>query len=175
MAINRTDVKLLKSQRLTDEDDGGGRATGAAVIDGEVNNLFPDISRLDRATGRINLRKVFAGVMTSNSDAYLGTHGIVTQPPADPRVSVLLFNTGSQTDVRANARDAIESYVAAASAAQFDLLGTQLAGQRAIACVQREDRRVPEVGDVFQLVTASHQQYVRLSGVESRLEQITFD
>lgn len=175
MAINRTDVKLLKSQRLTDEDDGGGRATGAAVIDGEVNNLFPDISRLDRATGRINLRKVFAGVMTSNSDAYLGTHGIVTQPPADPRVSVLLFNTGSQTDVRANARDAIESYVAAASAAQFDLLGTQLAGQRAIACVQREDRRVPEVGDVFQLVTASHQQYVRLSGVESRLEQFTFD
>ena len=69
MAINKDDIKLLKPQRLTDESDGGGRATGAAVIDGEVNNLFPDISRLDRTTGRINLRKVSAGVMTSNSDA----------------------------------------------------------------------------------------------------------
>ena len=97
MTINRNDVKLLKSQRLSDEADGGGRATGNAVVDGEVNNLFPDISRLDRTTGRINLRKVFAGVMTQNADAYLGAHGIVTQAPADPRVSVLLFNTGSQT------------------------------------------------------------------------------
>ncbi|MGE6790895.1 hypothetical protein ACQKFS_02580 [Pseudomonas guineae] len=175
MAINKPDVKLLKSQRLTDEDDGGGRATGDAVVDGEVNNLFPDISRLDRTAGRINLRKVSAGVMTSNADAYLGAHGIVTEAPADPRVSVLLFNTGSQTDVRSDAQNAIESYVAAASTAQFDLLGTQLAGQRAIACVQREEQRMPEVGDVFQLATATHQQYVQLAGVEARLEQFTYD
>lgn len=175
MAINKTDVKLLKSQRLTDESDGGGRATGDAVIDGEVNNLLPDISRLDRTAGRINLRKVFAGVVTANADAYLGAHGIVTEAPADPRVSVLLFNTGSQTDVRADAQNAIESYVAAASTAQFDLLGTQLAGQRAIACVQREEQRTPEVGDVFQLASATAQQYVQLAGVESRLEQFTYD
>lgn len=175
MAINKDDIKLLKSQRLTDESDGGGRATGAAVIDGEVNNLFPDISRLDRTAGRINLRKVSAGVMTANSDAYLGAHGIITEAPADPRVSVLLFNTGSQTDVRSDAQNAIESYVAAASTAPFDLLGTQLAGQRAIACVQREDQRMPEVGDVFQLASATHQQYVQLTAVEHRLEQFTYD
>ncbi|ERI53383.1 hypothetical protein N878_03935 [Pseudomonas sp. EGD-AK9] len=175
MTINVTDVKLLKSQRLTDEADGGGRATGNAVVDGEVNNLFPDISRLDRTTGRINLRKVFAGVMTQNNDAYLGAHGIVTQAPADPRVSVLLFNTGSQTDVRANARDAIESYVAAATAAPFELLGTQLAGQRAIACVQREEQRIPEVGEVFQLAGINGTQYVRLTEVDARLETFTYD
>ena len=175
MAINKDDIKLLKPQRLTDESDGGGRATGAAVIDGEVNNLFPDISRLDRTTGRINLRKVSAGVMTSNSDAYLGAHGIITQGPADPRVSVLLFNTGSHTDVRSDAQNAIESYVAAASTEQFDLLGTQLAGQRAIACVQREEQRIPEIGEVYQLATATQQQYVQLAGVEARLEQFTFD
>ena len=95
MTINVDDVKLLKSQRLTDESDGGGRATGAAVVDGEVNNLFPDVSRLDRTTGRINLRKLFGGPMTQNADAYLGAHAIVTKSPADPRVSVVLFNTGS--------------------------------------------------------------------------------
>lgn len=175
MTINLDDLKLLKSQRLTDESDGGGRATGAAVVDGQVNNLFPDISRLDRTTGRINLRKIFAGVMTANSDAWLGVHGIVTQAPADPRVSVLLFNTGSQTDERSAARDAIESYVAAASSAQFELLGTQLAGQRAIACVQREEQRIPEIGDVFQLVGVNGAQYVRLTDVAHRLEAFTYD
>lgn len=175
MTIAATDVKLLKSQRLTDENDGGGRATGNAVVDGEVNNVYPDISRLDRTTGRINLRKMFAGPMTQNADAYLGAHAIVTKAPADPRVSVLLFNTGSQIDERRDAQNAIESYVAAATTAQFDLLGTQLAGQRAIACVQREEQRVPEIGEVFQLVTASASQYVRLTGVDAGLEQFTYD
>lgn len=175
MTIAAPDVKMLQSQRLTDEADGGGRATGNAVVDGEVNNVFPDISRLDRTTGRINLRKLYGGPMTQNADAYLGAHGIVTKAPADPRVSVLLFNTGSQTDERRDAQNAIESYVAAATTAQFELLGTQLAGQRAIACVQREEQRVPEIGDVFQLVTASASQYVRVTGVDASLEQFTYD
>src|SRR5690606_37506750 len=175
MAIAATDVKLLKSQRLTDEDDGGGRATGNAIVDGEVNNVFPDISRLDRTVGRINLRKAFAGVMTTNDDPYLGAHAIVTDAPADPRVDVLLFNTGSQTDERRHARDAIESYVAAASAASFELLGTQLQGQRAIACVQREEQRVPEIGEVYQLSSATGAQYVRITSVEQRLEQFTYE
>jgi hypothetical protein len=174
MTINVTDVKLLKSQRLTDEDDGGGRATGNAVVSGEVNNIFPDISRLDRTTGRINLRKLYGGPMTQNNDAYLGAHAIVTLAPADPRVSVLLFNTESQTDERRNARNAIESYVAAATTAQFELLGTQLAGQRAIACVQREEQRVPEVGDVFQLVSDSTSQYVRVASVDAAVETFTY-
>ncbi len=39
MAINNEDVKLYESQRLTDQDDGGGRVTGSEVIDGNVNNL----------------------------------------------------------------------------------------------------------------------------------------
>lgn len=178
MAITTNDVKLLKSQRLTDEDDGGGRATGQAVADAEINNLFPDISRLDRTMGRINLRKVFAGVISTNADAYLGAHSIVTQAPADPRVSVLLFNTGSQTDERSNARNAIEAYVVPAVSASFELLGNQLQGQRALAGVQREEQRIPEIGEVYQLVrnaVPAFTQYVRITEVETRLEQFTYD
>ncbi len=175
MAIAQTDVKILKSQRLTDEADGGGRATGEAVEDGQINNLFADISRMDRVVGDVSLRKVFAGVMTATADAYLGAHGIVTQAPADPRVSVLLFDTQSQTDERADARDLIESYMAAASAAPFELLGTQLAGQRAIVCVQREEQRIPEIGEVYQLAGGNGSQYVRLTAVEYRSEQFTYE
>lgn len=175
MTINVTDVKLLKSERLTDEADGGGRATGTAVVDGEVNNLFPDLSRMDRTVGDVALRKVFAGVVTANAESYLGAHVIVSKAPADPRVSVLLFSSGSQTDVRADARDAIESYVAAASPAAFELLGTQLAGQRALACVQRAEQRIPEIGEVIQLVGVNGSQYVRLTDVASRIETFTYE
>jgi hypothetical protein len=175
MTISVADVKLLKSQRLTDEEDGGGRATGQAVVDAEINNLFPDISRLDRTIGRINLRKVFAGVSTTNADPYLGAHAIVTQAPADPRVSVLLFNTGGQTDERKDARNAIESFVVPSVSAPFELLGNQLQGQRAIACVQREEQRQPEIGSVYQLVNGGVSQYVRLTGVDPRIEQFVYD
>ncbi|MDF3935465.1 hypothetical protein [Pseudomonas citronellolis] len=175
MTIDVNNLKLLKAQRLTDEDDGGGRATGKVVLDSEINNLFPDISRLDRTIGRINLRKAFAGVVSTNDDPYLGAHCILTKAPADPRVSVVLFNTGSQTDERADARDAIESFVVPAVAASFELLGNQLQGQRAIACVQREEQRLPEIGEVYQLVSGATTQYVRFSAVEASLESFTYD
>ncbi|MCM2317874.1 MAG: hypothetical protein NDI93_00925 [Pseudomonas sp.] len=175
MTILKSDVKLLKSQRLTDEDDGGGRATGAAVLDGEANNLFPDISRLDRTLGRSSQRKAFAGVKTANNDAYLGAHAIITQAPADPRVSVLLFNTDSQTDERAAARNAIENYVVPGTTAQFELLGNQMAGQRALTAVQREEHRLPEVGEVYQLSYSGNTQYVRLTSVEGVMENFVYE
>ena len=81
MAINNEDVKLFESQRLTDEEDGGGRVTGSEVIDGNINNLYRDISRIDRTIGDVALRKAFVGVSTDNNDAYLGSHIILTEAP----------------------------------------------------------------------------------------------
>lgn len=175
MTINTSDVKLLKSQRLNDESDGGGRATGQAVVDGLSNELFRDVSRMDRTLGDVSLRKAYAGVVAQNADPYLGAHAIVTKAPADPNVSVLLFNTGSQTDERAAVRNRIESYLVAATAAQFDLLGNQQIGQRALACVQLESRRQPEPGEVFQLVFGNDSQYVRVISVEARIETYIYD
>ena len=54
MAIHNSDVKLFESQRLTD---GGGRVTVNEVIDGNVNNLFQDISRIDRTVGDEKMKK----------------------------------------------------------------------------------------------------------------------
>ena len=47
MVINNNDVKPFERQRLNDKEDGGGRVTGPEVIDGNGNNLFQDISRID--------------------------------------------------------------------------------------------------------------------------------
>ena len=49
MAINTEDVKLFESQRLTDEEDGGGRVTGIKVIDGNINKLCRDIVAVSTA------------------------------------------------------------------------------------------------------------------------------
>lgn len=175
MTITVDDVKLLKSQRLTDESDGGGRATGEAIIDNEINNLFPDISRLDRTLGRINMRKVFAGVVTENQDRYLGAHCIVTRKPGDDLVHALMFNTGSQTDEREEARTFVEGYVVPSSAANFELLGDQFAGQRALTCIQMDSLKQPEVGDVYQLVNGFDSQYVRIDSVEAQLREFVYD
>ena len=70
MAITNDDVNLFDSQRLSDEEDGEGRATGRKVIDGNVNNLFQDISRIDRTVGDVALRKAFVGISTDNNDTW---------------------------------------------------------------------------------------------------------
>lgn len=171
MTITVNDVKLLKSQRLTDEEDGGGRATGEAIVDNEINNLFPDISRLDRTLGRINLLKVFAGVVTQSQDSYLGAHAIITRKPGDALVSALLFNTNSQTDERLDARAVIEGYVVPSVIADFELIGDQYAGQKTLTCIQHESRPVPRIGDVFQLVTDAHSQFFRITSLEHEMRE----
>ena len=81
MAIHNSDVKLFASQRLTGEEDGGGWVTGNEVIDGNVNNLFQDISGIDRTVGEVAPHKAFIGISTDNSDTCLWSHLILTEPP----------------------------------------------------------------------------------------------
>lgn len=89
--IQSGDIKLNKSQVLLDTSDGGGAMTSVEVIDGQSNNLFPDVSALDRTYGRISMRKAFPAIMTSNTDSYFGSQVIISRVPEDPRVSVSLF------------------------------------------------------------------------------------
>jgi hypothetical protein len=175
MAINPEDVKLYESQVLSDEADGGGRATGVEIVDGQVNNLFPDISRLDRTLGDVALRKAFLGIDTDNQDVYLGAHAIIVEPPVDPNVSVLMFDAGSENDERTDAQNRIESYVVQGAAAQFDLLGNQYEGQRSLVCIQREEQPVPEVGDVYLIHNTANddKQYIRVTEVDSQIQTFT--
>jgi len=121
MAITATDIKLMQSERLTDNADGGGRMSGNEVVDGVSNNLFPDISSLDRVYGRVSLRKAFAAVLTNDTDMLLGGHAIIQSLPADANVSVLIFQTGSHTDERAAAAEWAEE---SAGGANYETVGS---------------------------------------------------
>lgn len=176
--IEESDIKLLKPERLTDYDDGGGKMTGNAVVDGRVNDLFPDISQLDRTYGRVSLRKPFIAVQTANTEPYLGCHVILSVPATDPDVSVVLFDTGSWTDERADARYRLENYLGKGSAYSGFLWGTQYQGSRAITIFQRTTARIPDVGETLVLVAnaglaTEYSQFVRISKVEASVQQFT--
>lgn len=172
MTIQSGDIKLLKSQVLLDTSDGGGAMTANEVVDGLSNNLFPDVSELDRTYGRVALRKCFPAVDTNTNDSYYGSHAIISRLPEDPRVNVSLFSTNSWTDRRTQARDKIERYLARGPKWAGHLLEMQLEGQRAIQLATRTTDEEPKVGQGLDLVQfeglpAEYEQYVRVTKVTS--------
>lgn len=180
MAITENAIQLLASERLTDYDDGGGMITGNVVVDGASNNLFDDISELDRTYGRVSLRKCYAAVRTALADSYYGAHLIVAEAPKDPLVSMTMFNSKSWVDERSDARDFIERYLARGGKWQGYLWERQLAGQRVIQIWQREKVELPSVGAVFCLVNdidkpTEVEQYVRTTRVSAMLREFFFE
>lgn len=174
MTILATDIKLMASERLTDFYDGGGEMTGREIVAGQVNNLFPDISKDDRVGGRVSLMKSYAFVDTLNTDMYHGCQVAVTNPPADDNVHVTMFTTNDFYDTRTEAKDRVESYVSCAHELALRPLNDQLEGQRAINCFCGLDVVLPKIGDTIVLKNESNgdEQYVRITDLST--ERQTF-
>lgn len=167
MAITDQDIRLMASEVLTDTEDGGGRMTGNEVIDGASNNLFPDVSELDRTIGRVSLRKAYSAVLSANTDSYYGSNIIIDKMPADPNVSVTLFSTKSWDDERDDAVGRMESYQARGPRYPGYLWDQHIAGQKAIMIVQRPDRPLPAIGSTLVIVedpggAGEQQQFVKV-------------
>lgn len=111
MTITPADIKLKASERLTDTPDGGGQQIGQEIVDGQLNNVFGPISRLDRAGGDVALRKLFGHVDTAGNEVLFGKHFMFATPPGDPRVSVMAFDTASDIDERNDAIDYIGDFL----------------------------------------------------------------
>ncbi|RLB67170.1 MAG: hypothetical protein DRH04_08360, partial [Deltaproteobacteria bacterium] len=172
MAIFKTDVKLMKSERMHDEDDGGGRMTGNEIIDGASNEMFPDVSELDRGYGRLNIRKIFPAVITDDVDTYAGGHIIIAHPPTDPAVHCTLFRTSlsgrAWVDERSDAQNKIESYVTIGPLSAMRLVGNHYEDQRALLAYQLTGDPLPEADTVLALFneSADLMQFVRITSVE---------
>lgn len=109
MTILSTDIAILASERLNDDADGGGFMTGVPVQDNIENNLFPDISSLDRARGAMDFRKVYPAVLSNNTDVYYGAHVIIDEVPADPEVGAVLVAGASQAETRSQRIDTLST------------------------------------------------------------------
>jgi len=110
MAITTNDIKVYKSERMTDDDNGGGQITGDEVTCGQLNNVFPNISRMDRLYGRTQFRKIFPKIISQDTDTYSGAHFIISDPPDDENVNIIMFDNGTPTDERSDMISFFESY-----------------------------------------------------------------
>lgn len=181
MTLTANNIKLLESEVMADSSDGGGRRTVNVIPDGVAGNIFPKVSRLDSVYGRLNLRKVYGHVDSANVDTYAGAHAIVTDPPDNAKIGVLLFGTGSEFDRRTGAKDRIESYVVSGPEARLRLYGQQPLGAKAVLCYQRESEALPDIGDVLALSqettegVSTRMQFVRLQSVTSEVREFEDD
>ncbi len=178
MPITTDDIKVRTSQRLIDEDDGGGYMTANEIVDGAINNLHDDISRLDRTIGRVSMRKWYIHVDTADTDAYYGAHAIISERAKDPGVSVVLTSAASDAETRDSVANRLESFVARGPKYQGWLWGDQLQGSRAILIFQKKGLALPKVGAVLFFIkdeglAGEVSQFVRISKVESSEQDFT--
>lgn len=174
MPVETNNLVLYKSERLTDTTDGGGKYSGQVVVDGESNNLFPDVSELDRTMGRVSLRKIFAGINNSDTESLMGSTVFISKNPDDPNVSALLFSTESHTDVRSNAANRIENYLAKGGQIAGTPLDTLWQGMKLIQAAMFKTDTESSVGDTIVLIyneglSTESEQYVRITKVETRI------
>ena len=146
MAINPTDVQIMRPERVTDETDGGGMMTGVAIASGDINNLWDDIPRTMLAYGGVSLRKLFCAIRSANVDKFLGAHAMLASDAAAPNVSTLLFSTGDHYDERNSAQDKIEQFVVLGTRSGLRPVGTQREGQTALVLYGDKETDAPEVG-----------------------------
>lgn len=180
--INSSDIKLKRSQRLDDTDYGGGQMIATEVVDGQVNNLFPDISRLDRVYGRVSMRKAFLNVETENRATYYGSNVVITEQASDPKVSVCFFTTQDWFDTRASAKSRVESYLVKGPTFPAQYWADHYLGSRQINIVTELDQTPPEIGEVIVLTASRNlagntitelEQYVRITDVNTEVRTFT--
>ncbi|OTG79415.1 hypothetical protein, partial [Acinetobacter sp. ANC 4648] len=174
MPIEPKNLVIYKPERLTDTDDGGGKYSGQVIVDGQSNNLFDDISELDRTMGDVSMRKIFPAVNTADTDKLMGATVFISQNPKDPNVSALLFSTKSWTDERKAAQNRVENYLAKGAQAVGSLLDAAYTGMKSIQVAMDKSETENSVGDTLVLVVNEAtvnetSQFVRLTAVETRI------
>lgn len=180
MPIETKDLVIYEPERLTDNDDGGGKYNGKIIVDGLSNNLFDDISELDRTMGNVSLRKIFPAVTTADTDKLMGATVFVSELPKDPNVSALLFSTRNWTDQRKSAQNRIENYLAKGGQMAGIPQDTHYQGMKILQAVMFPQEVESSVGDTIVLVSnegkaLQHEQYVRITKVETRIAIMIVD
>lgn len=175
MPIQTQDIVIYQADNMTDADEGGGAITGNVVIDGESNNIFEDISTLDRVYGAVHMRKVFPAVHTQTVDNFFGSHAIISRLPGDSKIGVNLFTTHDWFDRRADAQFRVENYRIQGGSYLGFLLGTQYAGSKVVTIFQGEDKPIPGVGEVLYLTQNgdTENQYIRISRIDESVQEFS--
>lgn len=171
MPIQEQNIVFVESQVMDDVPEGGGAATGRVIEDGKMNNVFEDISDLDRAYGRFNLRKIFLAVRTLSTDLYGGAKTVITALPQDDALGYALFSQSDPFDTRDQAANRVAAYLYKGPLWEGYLYENHIVGMRTINLIQRVGSTLPVIGKTLCLVQdeglgGQKEQYVRVTKVE---------
>lgn len=173
MAILTQDIKILKSAVMNDATNGGGRMTGVAVVDGQSNSLFPDTSAMDRAFGRVQMRKVFGVAHTNDTDTLMGAHTIITDTPDDPNVHCTLMKTSNWGDQRDSAKELIERYLVKGPRMSWRIYDTHYEGSAKLRLYAFTNLQPPASGESLCLINPNGQElYVRVLRIKEFQEKV---
>lgn len=150
MGIRNEDLVWLQSERNTDDDDGGGGMTATPVPDGEAGAIVPPPDDIALATGRVVLRKVYAGLLTAGTETLWGSYAFLSRPPDSEDVVVTLHDGGGAYE-RAEAIEWVQSYLVPSVEADAWLWGDQPQGIQQVRLLQHPDRPLPGIGDTLVL------------------------
>jgi hypothetical protein len=174
MPIQTGDIKLLKPQVLLDTPDGGGAMTANEVVDGVSNNLFPDVSSVNRTFGNFRLREVFVAVLTSTTDNYFSSNVIVSKLPADPLTNVAIFKISDVPERRDAAKTAVERYLAKGPRWTCRIMETHYQGGLVLQLLSTTGDDFPKGGDAVVIRTSTGQeQFVRILKTAVRTQSFT--
>ena len=180
MPINQSHIKLIASKVMADVPEGGGGPSGAALVSGQSNNVFTDVTEADRAGGALSMRQLFLAIQSGDNDTALDCNLIISQPPTDPNVSVLLMATESDFATRAEDIAKLEAGYVASGAYNGDLYGNHIAGMQTVMLVQMPNTEPPVIGARLALVYHEGQgdeaiQYISVRRVVANVLQTFVD
>ncbi|MEE2025026.1 hypothetical protein [Alkalimonas mucilaginosa] len=129
----RTDLKIFKSERMTQNENGGGQRTGNEVENGKLNDVFRNISDIAHAQSAIDISKVYPSVHTNDRKLLQDAHVLINEPPIDPLVDVMLIEAPNinEASERSDIIAAIESGIVPGFALRTGL-SAMVAGQTSI-------------------------------------------
>lgn len=173
MTIKNEDLIINKSERMTQFDDGGGKITGLVLQNNKSNEVFGDVTAIDRVSGRLDVGKLFAGVKTYGDKVFdedgnpiNGTDGqqivvqetlqaagvIITKNPEDPNIHALLVSTDDHYDEVKDIKSRIESHMIKSTRISGEVVGRQPAGSKAIRLAQNIGAKYPSAGDTIFII-----------------------
>lgn len=198
MAIKNEDLIINKSERMTQFPDGGGKITGHVLQNNKSNEVFNDVTAIDRVAGKLEYAKLYAAVKTygdpmtdENGQPINGVDGdpiivpetlqaagvIITKNPTDENIRPLLFSTRSHYDELADIKNRVESYMSKTVRISGELVGRQPAGAKMIRLAQQLGALPPRAGETICIIqdegtTGQLEEYLKIEKVESNQQTV---
>ena len=152
MPINASHIKFLASKVMADVPEGGGGPSGVVLQSGKSNNIFNDVTETDRAGGDLSHRQVFMAVQSGDNSVAQDCNVIISQPPDDPNVSIVLMETVDEFATRAQDIAALEAGFVKSGTYHGELFGNHVAGMSMLMIQQRPEAELPKINTRLALV-----------------------